>query len=371
MSKSFLSVILSVTFFVTGAHSVTIDLTMVGDTGFNKNDQEVEPNYVVAYGTHTSWSDLTREIEPHIDGDLKFLNLETVVTDYSLDLARDKSFKFQSHPNSVRHMIENVGFNMMSLANNHSADYGREGLEATYYQMLMMSVDNRQLVTHGLGTVSELLQPREFRIRGVKAAFLSIGIDLFGRTHYPATESEIGSFTFRNSSWVNQAIQNLRDSDATLKIVSLHYGQESVVTISAETKRVFRRFVDEAGVNVVIGHHPHVVQPIEIYRGSLIAYSLGNFLLIGAANIGPRENPVDYGLILKARLDVARDGSVSVDMVRATPIFDMHYRPYALGYDESRARLGVINHLNRESFSNPIQFGITQDGEGLWRRDFE
>jgi poly-gamma-glutamate synthesis protein (capsule biosynthesis protein) len=338
---------------------------MVGDTGFNKNNQGVQPNYVEAYGLRTSWADLTREIAPYIDGDLRFLNLETVVTDQSLSLSIDKAFKFQSHPNSVRHMIENLGFNMMSLANNHSADYGREGLESTYYQMFLM---NREypLVLHGLGTLSELLQPARFNVRGVSAAFLSIGIDQFGRLNFPASESQIGSFTFRNSSWVNQAIENLRNSNASLKIVSLHYGVEGQTHISDDTKRVFRRFVDEAGANLVIGHHPHVVQPIEIYRDSLIAYSLGNFLLIGAANIGERNNSVDYGLILKARFEVNSEGAASVSLVRAVPIFDMHYIPYALDYNESRARLGVINHLNREAFRNPIEFSITREGEGIW-----
>ena len=369
---SFFTVTFFVTFFVAEAYSVntpvtTIDLTMVGDTGFNKNNQGVEPNHVVAYGKRTTWADLTKDIEPHIDGDLKFLNLETVVTDYSLNLDVEKKYKFQSHPNSVRHMVENVGFNMMSLANNHSADYGRAGLEATYYQMLFMTMDH-PLVVHGLETLEQLLQPKHFRIKGVEVAFLSIGIDQFGRLNFPASRSEIGSFTFRKSSWVNQAIQNLRNSNATLKIVSLHYGKEGDPTIFAETKRIFRKFVDEAGANIVIGHHPHVVQPIEIYKGSLITYSLGNFLLVGAANIGQRGKFLDYGLVLKAHLKVANNGSVSIDAVRATPIFDMHYRPYALNYDESKKRLEVVNHLNKQSFSDPIQFRITPQGEGLWRR---
>lgn len=366
MTIKCLTLTLAVTFFVLPAHSVTIDLTMVGDTGFNKNNQGVRPTYVDAYGSQTSWADLTEDIEPYIDGDLNFLNLETVVTEESLSLSVPKSFKFQSHPNSVRHMIRNVGFNMMSLANNHSADYGRQGLVSTYEQMQLIAIES-SVIAHGIGVLDELLRPRVFSIKGVDVAFLSIGIDQFGRINFPASETQIGSFTFRNTAWVNQAMENLKNSSAQLKIVSLHYGSEGQVYITNEVKRVFRQFVDIGDADVVIGHHPHVVRPIEIYNESLITYSLGNFLLIGAANMGRRGDLADYGLILKASLEVNRRG-VSVNELKAIPIYDMHYKPYALDFDESRRRLGVMNHLNNESFSDPIQFRINNQGEGVWRR---
>ncbi len=65
--------------------------------------------------------------------------------------------------------------------------------------------------------------------------------------------------------------------EANLVVVSLHWGSESMAYPSSEQKRLAHKFVD-AGADIILGHHPHVIQGVESYDGAVIAYSLGNFL---------------------------------------------------------------------------------------------
>jgi len=103
-----------------------ITLVLVGDVRLNFDRAPVH-----ADGLHRDriydWQELTAGIAPLIDGDLNFVNLETMVTDSNALRATRKEFNFRSHPDGVRHLVD-IGFNLISLANNHSYDYGVEGM---------------------------------------------------------------------------------------------------------------------------------------------------------------------------------------------------------------------------------------------------
>ena len=329
---------------VNHAYPRRIDLTMVGDIGFNKNGQAPQANYVEAYGRRTEWRDLTSQIKNSIDGDIIFGNLETVISDTPLRPPAEKKFKFQSHPNSIQHMIE-LGFNLFSMSNNHAGDYGRSGLNSTY-AWINYFADTFGIEHHGIGPLDEVLRPKVFQNNRLKIAFIAIGIDGFGLTHAPVTENQIGNLNFRSSSHVTRALTNLKNTPADFKIVSFHHGSEGTSRLDAGQKEIFRRFVDEGGANLVIGHHPHVVRAVEIYKDSLIAYSLGNFLLIGAANIDNRPLGQSYGLILKATADISRN-RVKFENLQAIPIQGMHYQPSLLTGEAYTSRIDYLNSLSR------------------------
>ena len=110
-----------------------VTIVLVGDVGLNRNSQRVEARGVRKFGFQ-SWNHTTELIAKDINGDLNFMNVETVVTDRN-DLRRDRKgqrgpFNFRSHPAGLRHLVAS-GFNLLSLANNHSMDYGVAGLNET------------------------------------------------------------------------------------------------------------------------------------------------------------------------------------------------------------------------------------------------
>ena len=107
----------------------TLTITLAGDTGLNPNHQTVTAKGVHDGGFQT-WADTTALIAPEINGDLNFMNVETIVTNRN-NLPRDRKgqkspFSFRMHPNGLKHLVSR-GFNVLSLANNHSMDYGVPG----------------------------------------------------------------------------------------------------------------------------------------------------------------------------------------------------------------------------------------------------
>ena len=111
-----------------------VTLVLVGDTGFAPSGAPVRSNGVSKKGRWQDWSDTTSRIISDIDGNINFLNVETVVTNRNNLTADQKAsrrpYHFRTHPNGMRHLVK-VGFNVFSLANNHSMDYGQAGLLET------------------------------------------------------------------------------------------------------------------------------------------------------------------------------------------------------------------------------------------------
>ena len=111
----------------------TVTIVLTGDVGINSSNQPVDPRGGYKGGFH-AWAETTSQIAGDINGDLNFFNLETVVTDRN-DLQADTKeqsgpFNFRMHPEGLRHLV-GKGFNLVSLANNHSMDYGVAGLKET------------------------------------------------------------------------------------------------------------------------------------------------------------------------------------------------------------------------------------------------
>lgn len=346
--------------FSSSAIAETISISMVGDIGFNKTNHSPHPNYVKAYGQNLAWSTLTEDIRAHLYGDLIFGNIETVVSDVDLP-SRGGGYRFISHPNGIKHLID-IGFNLFSMANNHSSDYGRTGMEETRNWMNLFATDYG-IVHHGVGVYSEVVYPAVFKLKGKTIAFSAIGIN---RTGLVPNDTQAGVFNYYDSSHIDAVIKGLAATEADMKIVSIHYGTEKQVELNGGQKTTYRRFVDEAGVNLVIGHHPHVVRPLEHYNNSLIVYSLGNFLLIGAADIDGRPFGRDYGLIAFATFNV--DNGAKLSSVEIQPIKRMHYKPYALTGQNASSRIHFLNDLSKSEVGNTgLQFEMNGD-IGVWRQ---
>jgi poly-gamma-glutamate synthesis protein (capsule biosynthesis protein) len=168
---------------------------------------------------------------------------------------------------SVRFLTAS-GFDVVFLGNNHVLDFGKEGLESTA----------RTLSGAGIGAVGwwagqGVNRPVVLERKGVRFAFLAY--------------SDVSPSYFKAGADSPGTIPPLseilaRDIRAARKIadwvvVSVHWGEEYRRVPTAKQRRIARDMVDR-GADLVLGHHPHVIQPFEKYRGRVIAYSLGNFL---------------------------------------------------------------------------------------------
>lgn len=166
-------------------------------------------------------------------------------------------------------ILTEAGFDVLSLANNHIMDYGPEGLADTIHY-----VEREQIKHVGAGAdLAAALNPAEVDVDGFKIHFLAF--NAVPPAEYNAAAGKPGVAPL-DEGVVTSAVA-ASAAKANLVVASLHWGDEGMFYPSAEQKRLAHKIVD-AGADVVVGHHPHVLQGVETYEGAIIAYSLGNFL---------------------------------------------------------------------------------------------
>jgi poly-gamma-glutamate synthesis protein (capsule biosynthesis protein) len=319
---------------------------------------------------------MTQNIESLLDADLNFMNLETVITDRNDlrpgDKRQKKPYLFRMHPNGLEHLLK-VGFNLVSAANNHAYDFGDDGVRET---VAHLRAATRKVGAHfaGIGMdADEAAQPALFDKSGFRVAFSSIGIVTNMLSFHRAGERKPGTLGFRHAEDWERALKELEKSKADLRLLSVHYGLERDIRTDDKQRSEFRKAVSQRNVDVVIGHHAHVVRGLELNHGKLIFYGLGNFLIRGAADMGKKPSLAtccDYGLLAKVHF-LKRGENVRVAAIEAIPVFDMHRIPRKLDPAEGRKRVLVLNALaagldNKEAGARGVRFQVRDDGTGLY-----
>jgi poly-gamma-glutamate synthesis protein (capsule biosynthesis protein) len=159
------------------------------------------------------------------------------------------------------------GCDAATLANNHIMDYSWEGLRST-----LQECNKQGIKTTGAGeNHNEAIQPLRFMINGQDV----VVINMCEKEFSIATEKEPGAAWINHPSMDEHLQKTAQDADCL--IVIAHGGIEYIPIPPPTRQQRFREFVD-AGADIVIGHHPHVPQGWEIYKGTPLIYSLGNFV---------------------------------------------------------------------------------------------
>ena len=337
-----------------------LTVVLVGDTGLNGGGAPVDARGGWKGGRRVSGSEALAGIAPWLDGDVVFANLETIVTDRNEIAARDKMFVFRMHPQGVREFAE-AGINVFSLANNHALDYGTRGAGETLAHVAAVP---GLRAWPGLGrTRDEAMRPHVFEMRGVRVAVSAVGNAGGG---LPAGEGRAGMLQERADFPAVAA--RLKEEDAELRILSVHYGREfDPLTDAADAAR-FRGAAAGAGATIVAGHHAHVAKGVEISGAQLVAYGLGNFLHLGTQNMARFDICRDFGLLLRVGY-VRGDEGLAVETVEALPLTGMHLRVAPMGGEAARLRLEVLNYLGSRLDGDGVQglrFRPQADGSGLW-----
>ncbi|MCD9023135.1 CapA family protein [Cohnella silvisoli] len=196
-------------------------------------------------------------------------NLETPITTRGTP-AEDKQYVFRGLPEAVP-AIKEAGFDYLSLANNHTLDYGWQGLSDT-----MDYLDDADLQHAGSGNDDrEAFAPAYIESKGITVGFVSL-TRVVPDVSWKADRSHPGVAEAYSPDRAVEAIKTAKQN-ADIVVVMVHWGVEKVDTPVAHQTDLGHRFVD-AGADLVIGSHPHVLQGFEAYKGKWIAYSLGNFV---------------------------------------------------------------------------------------------
>ncbi len=202
--------------------------------------------------------------------DIAMVNLECPVTTRGQKIP--KPFNFRMNPRYLKALLD-AGIDIVTIANNHIFDYGKEGLFDTI--SYLDSVGIRHV---GSGrTRQEAEQPVIFDIKGRRVGFIAC----YGGGEAPTATRSGPGVARRDIGQIASTIQMLKSRDSVdYVVVNIHWGTEKEEFPDA-SQRMFAHDVIDAGADALIGHHPHVLQGIERYKTGVIVYSLGNFIFGG------------------------------------------------------------------------------------------
>lgn len=307
---------------------------------------------------------LFEKIAPDLSAaDITIANLETPVDDKA---AVSGYPKFNAKP-ALLSALKKAGVKIVSIANNHIMDAGPDGMKRT-----LDNIEASGIIFTGAGrTKAEAAKIKYLKARDVNVAFLSYTYGTNQRLPRKALRSP-GVNILRTNSEPDLAgaavtVRRARAS-ADLVVVSLHWGDEYAVDPAPWQRRVASELID-AGADVILGHHPHVLQPIESHaaqdgRTGLIVFSLGNFT--SSQNAGITYQNKDHrkalrgdGIILSITV-LKEGGKAAVERADFLPIWSLRaktvrgsiYRPISLSRE--------LSILTAQQTRNATENGLMQ-----------
>jgi len=295
-------------------------------------------------GSEHIWGDALVQVE-HAQPELRIANLETAVTSHATRWP-GKSIHYRMHPKNVE-CLKSAGWSALSLANNHTLDFGREGLDETQSVLHQAGIatagggrDGTQAWSparlHLTGGGEVLLFSCATSSSGVPGGWAA-GVSHSGIALLP----DLSDSTARDLA--ADASHHRRDHGVV--IISIHWGPNASPTVPQEHRRFARRLIDLGAADIVHGHSSHHPMPVEVYRGRLILYGCGDL-------INDYEGiPPSPGL----RSDVACLYFATVDRQRGTlqklHVIAMQMYRFRLVHADAAARQWVESRFNNEGLN--------------------
>lgn len=316
--------------------SETVTITFAGDILFDENYAimtRVVGNNEISNGIAP---ELIAEMK---SADIMMLNNEFPYSDGGTP-TEEKQFTFRARPSTVSY-LNDLGVDIVSLANNHAYDYGE-----TAFLDTMTTLEEAGITYVGAGrNLQEARRPVYYIINNMKIAIVSA--TQIERLDNPdtkgATDSGAGVFRCWNGDKLLETVREAREN-SDFVIVYLHWGTENEETIDwAQEKQAAE--VAEAGADLIVGSHPHCLQQISVVRGIPVMYSLGNFWF--------NSRTMDTG-ILKVAID--ENGLRSYQFI---PCLQSGSRTTLLQGEEKKR---IIDHMREIS----VGVQIDEDGYVTW-----
>ena len=240
--------------------------------------------------------------------DFTVVNLEGVLSDSSSGENTGKTYRFRGPAEFVK-ILAGSSVEAAGLANNHTGDYGTRGLE-----------DTQRILSEAGIAWFRTRTPFILEKDGIRIAFFAV--------------NSFQEPTFQNDlNWFRSEIRRVKQSgEAGAVVVLFHSGSEYDACHTVTQEKIGKSFIDN-GADLIIMHHPHVVQGAAVYENRTMLYSLGNFVFGGNSEI--RTKPYHtwevsslYSLIARVRLDFSDDGAFLGQAVELIPAFTSSDAPH-------------------------------------------
>ena len=311
------------------SESRTVTVSAVGDCTLGTDESFNTSTNFNAYEAMNGTSYFFQNVRSILEADdATFANFEGTLT---TETAREsKEYAFKGDP-SYTQILTDGSIDVVTLANNHSSDYGAKSLTDTEEALDAAGIDY---------CIGDKIAVKE--VNGIPTAFIGIYVLNDGM----AREEQ-----------VKQTIAAAKQQGAKLVIVAFHWGTEKA-TEPDETQKSLAHTAIDCGADLVVGHHPHVLQAIEYYKGKYIAYSLGNFCF------GGNSAPSDMDTMIFQQTFTIEKGEVQADaaatVVPCSISSTAGYNNYQPTPTEGDASTSVIDRLNTMS----ANYGVTVNGDG-------
>ena len=235
-------------------------LSSVGDINLG----DVPGANIAAEGPRYPWTSAGRALG---NADIAFGNLECAISKRGTPF--EKLYNFRGTPAALRGLARHSGLDVLNLANNHAGDYGPVALLDT-----VRGIERLGMKAVGAGrTLRRALQPQIVERLGLRVAF--VGFSEIAPIEFAASADRPGT-AWATAEAVTKAVHRARRR-ADVVVATFHWGMEKAATESAAQQALATAAAD-AGAQLVIGAHPHVLQPLRRQGSALVAYSLGNFV---------------------------------------------------------------------------------------------
>lgn len=248
----------------------TITIAATGDIMFHT------PQIRSAFDTEKNNYDfypMFKKIEPYIKSvDLAMANFETVVAG---DGYRYTGYPTFNSPEETLTALKNVGFDILSTANNHSLDRGKIGIINTIDSIIKYDMEN-------IGTYKEKQERVVIKdIKGIKLGLISYTYGCNGLEGRLTKEELDTMINIIDEEKLKEDIQKADFMGADVTLVYIHWGNEYQLEPSLEQEKLGKKMIDW-GADIILGSHPHVIQKSEIIKHNgndkFIIYSMGNFI---------------------------------------------------------------------------------------------
>lgn len=269
----------------TPSAEISITISVVGDCTLGTDENFNYARSLNAYYEKNGPAYFLKNVKSIFEADdLTIANLEGTFTD--LKTRADKTYAFKGPAEFVK-ILTSSSVEAVTLANNHSRDYGMQSLTDT-----RNTLDSAGVIHFGYD-VTKVVE-----VKGIKVGLVGIYelIDHTGRAQQ-----------------VKDNIAKVKSEGADIVIVIFHWGIERDAAPNSHQTMLGRLAIDE-GADLVCGHHPHVLQGIETYKGKNIVYSLGNFCFGGNSNPSDKDT-----MIFQQTFTVTKDGVKDDNVTNVIP----------------------------------------------------
>ena len=295
-------------------------------------------------GTGYNFDYCYENVKPLIDGDLNIINQETLICGDGFEIS-GSNFNFNS-PVELGDAVVGMGFNVITMCNNHVLDKGESGLSACmdYWDGKMQEYPD----ILACGVYRDYVDMQHIRtkeVNGKTVAFLSYTENTNGYSLSANQEMEI---IYTSQEDVIQQQIAAAKQVADIVVVTCHWGVEDTFNVTDCVKALAQKIINWGG-DVIIGTHPHVAQTMEYLTRpdgthGFVFYSLGNFISAQTDNMNLVGELADFDLVAKA------DGTVTVENVQVSPVItqyddarlsNLRLYPYSMYTEELAAQHGL------------------------------